>query len=578
MEKTSQLLSLLGPGSKWTRVPYPMAARLREGIVASFFFYGYVEVLITCRSLSKVITTYPNIRNRCRALNAVVPPNTTIPDCFHDLADRVLTDAVSTCFEAGKGSEDAHALFDMIHDYKDPTSPLFEEAFVFIPRGQPPRLVATESSCKLTGEHRMRNIGIDRLLQHKLGTRQASFSLAALNGIHKMVSEGFISTEQGEKAFMYETRVQLFITELDIGDLVPAKIEPPPKVPRYMYRPMSTSRGFSSMDEPLSGLRDISSAPSANHTKPPMPLETLTQFTEILLKKEDQKLAHAFFEKLGSQVDQIPTTDFPGLWLPFLSSLSGLVKANNIPLTTPLYRKLYARLICTWLSGFVGKQPRPNPSLVQPEVPCTCPDCSLLNVFLADGARKTGRFPLAKPRRQHLQKKLDRARIDVSHMTERVGRPQTLVVTKTDTAYQRKMTAWRECVATAKKELAQFHQWDLREILGTKLYQIVKEGKPITYEEAQSLITTTTTTTTTREAGYHLASGGLTPNVLQPTAGNNGGSSKLLDIPASATLPKIGDPSAGMAPQSLPPLRSVIGVKRPAPDSENIIDSTGDSE
>lgn len=422
--------------------------------------------------------------------------------------------------------------------------------------------------------YRIQTLRIDQLLQDKMAAHQASFSLAALNSIRKMVSEGFISSEQGQKAFKYETRVQLFVSELNITQCVPARIEPPPKVPRYIYGPLSAPHG-------------VSSVPSVSHTKPPpTPSETLTQFAEVLLKDKDTKLAQVFFEKLESQVDQIPTMDVPGLWLPFLCSLSGLLKANEIPLTTPLYRNLYVRLLCSWLTGFVGRQPRPNTSLARPEVPCACRDCYPLNVFLADGSRTCGRFALAKPRRQHLHQNLERARIDASHRTERVGRPQTLVVTKTDTEYQRQTTAWRQRVALAKKEVAQFPQADLREVLGTRLYQVVQEGQPITYEEAQLLLMTPMMMKTASEGGNPAGAGGgggsgggLTPEVLQPTAGNHGGSSRL-DMPASVALPKIGNHAAlgGMAPQSLPSLHSVIGVKRPAPDSENTIDLTGDSD
>lgn len=216
-------------------------------------------------------------------------------------------------------------------------------------------------------------------------------------------------------------------------------------------------------------------------------------------------------------------------------------------------------LICTWLSQYIGKEPRPNTSLVRRIVSCSCRDCQPLNVFLRDSTRSVGRFLLAKARRQQLHQNLDRAAIDACHVMERVGRPQTLVVTKTDTQYQKNMTTWRQRVATAKAEVAKFPQHDLRVILGTRLYELVKESKPVAAGgDAQSSV------------------------ALLPTAGNGGRPSATpTPTPTPVTLPSIRSHATpeGTGLQSLPPLAQVIGVKRPAPgDTENIIDLTGDSD
>ena len=66
---------------------------------------------------------------------------------------------------------------------------------------------------------------------------------------------------------------------------------------------------------------------------------------------------------------------------------------------------------------------------------CTCGDCSALSAFLANPDQKQGRFPLAKKRRQHLHQIIDENRCDLTHVTERRGRPYTLVCTKTTASY-----------------------------------------------------------------------------------------------------------------------------------------------
>lgn len=66
---------------------------------------------------------------------------------------------------------------------------------------------------------------------------------------------------------------------------------------------------------------------------------------------------------------------------------------------------------------------------------CTCGDCSALSTFLARPDQKQGRFPLAKKRRQHLHQIIDGNGCDLTHVTERRGRPFTLVCTKTMASY-----------------------------------------------------------------------------------------------------------------------------------------------
>jgi hypothetical protein len=64
------------------------------------------------------------------------------------------------------------------------------------------------------------------------------------------------------------------------------------------------------------------------------------------------------------------------------------------------------------------------------ELDCECEDCRALTRFLRDPAQRVGRFPVRKERRQHLRQQIDRHRCDLTHATERVRSPQTLVCTK----------------------------------------------------------------------------------------------------------------------------------------------------
>ncbi len=64
-----------------------------------------------------------------------------------------------------------------------------------------------------------------------------------------------------------------------------------------------------------------------------------------------------------------------------------------------------------------------------------------LSRFLNDPNTQTLRFPLAERRRQHLHHVIDGKKLDTTHVTERKGRPYTLVCTKNQASYQRALQA-----------------------------------------------------------------------------------------------------------------------------------------
>ena len=71
------------------------------------------------------------------------------------------------------------------------------------------------------------------------------------------------------------------------------------------------------------------------------------------------------------------------------------------------------------------------------ELSCKCADCRVLGRFLANPNERVCRMPLNKERRRHMHGIIERNRYDVTHVTERKGRPFTLVCTKTTASYER---------------------------------------------------------------------------------------------------------------------------------------------
>lgn len=70
-------------------------------------------------------------------------------------------------------------------------------------------------------------------------------------------------------------------------------------------------------------------------------------------------------------------------------------------------------------------------------ISCRCEDCRALQKFVRDADVQVGRFRVRQDRRQHLHQQIERHGLDMTHVTERKGSPQTLVCTKTRRTYER---------------------------------------------------------------------------------------------------------------------------------------------
>lgn len=70
-----------------------------------------------------------------------------------------------------------------------------------------------------------------------------------------------------------------------------------------------------------------------------------------------------------------------------------------------------------------------------------------MRAFALDPAERVHRFRVKKERRQHLHTSIDRHRLDMTHITERQGSPQTLVCTKDRRSYRRRRTQYQNEIA-----------------------------------------------------------------------------------------------------------------------------------
>jgi hypothetical protein len=87
---------------------------------------------------------------------------------------------------------------------------------------------------------------------------------------------------------------------------------------------------------------------------------------------------------------------------------------------------------------------------------CSCADCRELLAFALDPVEQTRRFRVRQNRRQHLHQVIERHGLDMTHVTERKGSPQTLVCTKDRRSYHRRCEQYRKDIESlsALTELA----------------------------------------------------------------------------------------------------------------------------
>ena len=110
---------------------------------------------------------------------------------------------------------------------------------------------------------------------------------------------------------------------------------------------------------------------------------------------------------------------------------------------TPLWRQAAAFLLAR--SATAPEAPRDW--RITSEIDCDCPHCAKLRAFCRNPTARTERFPLRKDLRKHLHRIIDAHRLDMSHVTERRGRPYTLVCTKNRASYQRRLTEYDKDVS-----------------------------------------------------------------------------------------------------------------------------------
>ena len=158
----------------------------------------------------------------------------------------------------------------------------------------------------------------------------------------------------------------------------------------------------------------------------PLPLDA-AHIADLVLAVEEAGADPAkLLRALGRRPEAIPPDT---LLLPATESLAGAKSAH-----APVLWNLTAELLLAR-----SEKPPTEPSdWAQPaEWECNCQDCSALKKFARDPEAAELRLARKKQLRQHLHNIIDANQLDMTHETERRGRPYTLVCSKTRTVHQR---------------------------------------------------------------------------------------------------------------------------------------------
>jgi hypothetical protein len=78
---------------------------------------------------------------------------------------------------------------------------------------------------------------------------------------------------------------------------------------------------------------------------------------------------------------------------------------------------------------------------------CKCAECRELQAFALNPAEQVHRFRTRQERRDHLANQIVNLGLDMAHVTDRQGSPQTLVCTKDRRSYQRRCEEYRRDIA-----------------------------------------------------------------------------------------------------------------------------------
>lgn len=188
----------------------------------------------------------------------------------------------------------------------------------------------------------------------------------------------------------------------------------------------------------------------ASDWKPEQPIQLSPQFVVHLFQGlhrfQSGILCGAAAEKITSRLD---TFSLVTVLVPGIEQLcSGAQKKNAVVDSSVAH---LWRGAAEFLLGRSEVPPEPPTDWrLNVKLSCSCPDCQELQCFALDPRERVHRFRIKKERRRHLHRVIDTYPLDMTHVTDRVGSPQTLVCTKDRRSFDRRMKQYQDEIAAMR--------------------------------------------------------------------------------------------------------------------------------
>lgn len=140
----------------------------------------------------------------------------------------------------------------------------------------------------------------------------------------------------------------------------------------------------------------------------------------------------------------------PGrILVPALQALCAAAERGGIDRDTQRLR-LWRHCCAFLLARSEFAPPAPGDWSQPAALACRCEDCKALQAFAQDPQLREQRFRVRQDRREHLQRQIAQHALDMHHVTDRTGSPQTLVCRKTRETYRRQCRQHAEDIAALR--------------------------------------------------------------------------------------------------------------------------------
>jgi hypothetical protein len=148
--------------------------------------------------------------------------------------------------------------------------------------------------------------------------------------------------------------------------------------------------------------------------------------------------------RAATLIVRLPEVVAPDRTLP--AALGDLHREEGLPDTAP-YAALWGRATASLLGRSATPPDEPRDWKIASDTNCDCAHCAELRAFCENPDAEVGRFPLREELRCHLEMIIRTRHLDIDHVTERKGRPYTLVCTKNRASHQRRLAEYAEDVS-----------------------------------------------------------------------------------------------------------------------------------